>query len=392
MKKTAFVCSTYRQPGRDNTARFMGSMALVDQVLQQDFKGDIYLAVVVDSPTPHKFLQKIAQERPDKFLYLHIPEKNNISSQLKKDFSQAISLIPTEDDIKNNPFWVHRAKQMVGWGKIVPFEDHFAARISIKDHVHLDRPTIGTKKNVGVMAIAETFGNPDYVVFADDDDYRSGSYVREIADALEVYDFTRIQKYITYTAFGEHQEAWGVYDYPFPEDENGHFYPTDKMREEPILTSQRNADGSMITIDPKSWFSRLAMGAWDPICNEGAIHNYRFDMWKKGLETFGGSSPSNMGEDIILYRELTETFGKSVRRGLVPFTDFNFVRTADGNNASFVMYNRDSVAGGIPQWAETYIHHLKAAHNCPRDINEESIKIADRLLKTGEYNPVAAFI
>ncbi|MDY0028910.1 MAG: hypothetical protein RBR86_03105 [Pseudobdellovibrionaceae bacterium] len=393
-KKAAFVCSTYRQAGRDNTARFMGAMALVDQVLKQDFNGDIFLAVVDDSPEPHKFLQKMAQERPEQFLYLHVPARNGISSELRSKFSQAIGMIPTDDDLANNPFWKKRIEQMVGWGKIVPFEDHFAARISIKDHVFLDRPTIGTKKNVGVMAICETFGEPDYIMFADDDDYRSGAYFTEVANALECYDFTRIHKYLTYVANGDKKEIWGVYDFPFPEDANGHFYPTEQMREEPILTSQIGENGKLVTMDGKYWFSRLAIAAWDPICNEGAVHNYRYDMWKRGLETFGASSPSNMGEDIILLREFTEHFGKSVRRGLVPFNDYSFVRTADGNNASFVMFNRDTVEGGVPQWAQTYISHLKAAHTANtsgKDVNTESLKIADRLLKTDEYNPSAVF-
>ncbi|PZQ44757.1 MAG: hypothetical protein DI551_09475 [Micavibrio aeruginosavorus] len=390
-KKAALVCSTYRQDGRDNTARFMGAMSLVDQVLNQDFNGDLFLAVVDDSPKAHPFLEIMAQENPDKFVYLHVPERNNISPSLKRDFGEAVRLIPSDTDLANDPFWLNRIEQMKSWGKIVPFEDDFAARIDIRTHVFGSRPTIGTKKNVGVIAVCEKFGEPDYVLFADDDDYRGPHYASEISKALEKLDFTRIHKYLTYTSYGDHQETWGTYDYPFPQDANGYFYPTEKMREEPILTSQRDKNGDMIVIDPKKWFSRMAIAAWDPICNEGAIHNYRFDMWKKGFELFGGSAPSSMGEDIILYKELTDTFGRSVRRGLVPFTDYNFVRTADGNNASYVMYNRAEADGDVPSWATKYIDDLKAAHSYKGDVETDSRLIARNLVKTGEYKPRFVF-
>ncbi len=389
--KAALVCSTYRQEGRNNTARFMGAMSLVDQVLKQDFNGDIFLAVIDDSPAPHPFLEIMAKENPDRFLYLHIPDRNNISAKLRNDFSAAVRAIPSDEDIARNPFWVRRAQQMQGWGKIVPFEDHFAARISIKDHIHLPRPTIGTKKNVGVLAVCEKFGEPDFILFADDDDYRGPNYVADVCKALEKLDFARIHKYLTYTNDNKHSETWGVYDYPFPEDANGHFYPTDRMREEPILTNMRDEHGKMIVNDPKVWFSRLAIGAWDPVCNEGAIHSYRYDAWKKGYDAFGGSAPCNMGEDIIFYRELTETFGKAVKRGLVPFTSFNFVRTADGNNASYIMYNRNDVEGGVPAWALEYTEDLKAAHASAQSIEEAGANIARALIRTGQYRPRNVF-
>src|SRR5690606_21184015 len=108
-------------------------------------------------------------------------ERNNINPEYKTRYPEAMKCIPDDQDLKS-PFWQFKAKSAEGWARFVPIEDDFPRWTDIGQHIYNARPTIGMKKNTGVVAIAETFGEPAQIVFTDDDDYHGPTYVQDLVN------------------------------------------------------------------------------------------------------------------------------------------------------------------------------------------------------------------
>lgn len=392
----AVVCSTYRNPAHDNTGRMMGLAGTITQFLSQEYEGKVSLAILDDSPTPHPFAVEVAKAMPDRFLYLHVPERNNINPDYKKLYPQAMSAIPDDEALKT-PYWQWQKKKIEGWARFVPIEDDFPRPVDLPGQMQLPRPTIGMKKNAGVLAICEAFGEPAQIVFTDDDDYHSPSYVDDLVRGRGDTDFTRINRYLINIDNPRiaQSQIWGLYDFPFPQDENGNFYVTDKMKSEPILTSEVLDDGSVRTVDPKNWFKRAMVLAWSPCSHEGALHSYGYDAWKKGYDAFGASPPCSFGEDVIFFKMMKDRFGEGFRGVLtdVPLDPMrmNFLRTSDGTNASYLMYNRHFPKGAeVPEWAAKSMRDfraVRAAVNAGGDLNEIMTRLGKAYAASGRYEP-----
>ncbi len=390
----AVVCSTYRNPEHDNTGRMMGLTGIITQFLSQNYPGRVSLAVLDTSPTPHPFAVQAAAANKDRFIYLHIPDRNNINPLYKKLYPEAMSRIPDDEALKT-PYWQWQAAKTEGWARFVPIEDDFPRPVNLAEHIYQSRPTIGMKKNAGVLAIAESFGEPAQIVFTDDDDYHGPDYVADLVKGRGDAGFTRINRYLVNIDNPKiaNEQVWGLYDFPFPQDANGTYYVTDKMKSEPILTSEVLEDGSIRAVDPKSWFKRAMVLAWSPCSHEGAIHSYGYDMWKKGYEAFGASPPCSFGEDVIFYKMMKDHFGHEFQGVLtdVPLDPqkMNFLRTSDGTNATYLMYNRHFPEGQTaPKWAVDSMANFRAVAKSGLNPAELISDMGAHYANTGEYDAV----
>lgn len=390
----AVVCSTYRNPEHDNAGRLMGLTGIITQFLSQDYPGRVSLAILDTSPTPHPFAQIAAEAYSDRFIYLHVPERNNINPLYKKLYPEAMSRIPDDEALKS-PYWQFQAEKTKGWARFVPIEDDFPRPVDVGSHINQARPTIGMKKNAGVLAICEAFGEPAQIIFTDDDDYHGPSYVSDLVKGRGDAGFTRINRYLVNIDNPKiaNNQIWGMYDFAFPQDANGTFYVTEQMKSEPILTSEVLDDGSIREVDPRTWFKRAMVLAWSPCSHEGAIHSYGFDMWKKGYDAFGASPACSFGEDVILFKMMKDYFGREFQGVLtdIPLDPekMNFLRTSDGTNASYLMYNRHMPENAvIPEWALSSMNNFRAVAKSGLDPRQLSAELGRVYAETGCYDPV----
>jgi len=374
----------------------MGLNGIITQFLNQDYKGPVHLAILDTSPEAHPFAAKMAKEYANRFIYLHVPDRNNVDPALKKKYPEAFKCIPDDKDLKS-AFWQWQAQKVEGWARFVPIEDDFPRPVNVGQQMFGVRPTIGMKKNAGVMAIAETFGEPAQIVFTDDDDYHGPSYVSDLVKGRGNAGFTRINRYLVNIDNPQiaGNQIWGLYDFPFPQDANGTFYVSEQMKNEPIYTSEVLPDGSIRSVDPKEWFKRAMVLAWSPCSHEGAIHSYGYDMWKKGMKEFGGSPPCSFGEDVIMFKMMKDAFGKEFQGVLTDIPKdplkMNFLRTSDGTNASYLMYNRFFEEGQVaPDWALQSMADFRAVKTFAQSTGKTPNQIADGLaentIKHGSYS------
>lgn len=393
----AVVCSTYRNPAnQNNTARMMGLTALVTQFLAQDYQGKISISILDDSPEPHPFVAEVAKSFPEKILYLHVPERNNINPEYRALYPRAMEQIPTDADLKT-PYWQWQKEKMKSWARFIPFEEDFPRPVDIVNTMDGVRPTIGMKKNAGVLAIAEAFGTPQQIVFTDDDDYHGPSYVSDVVKGLGSDSFTRINRYIVNIDNPKISDkpVWGLYDLPFQKDVNGYHYMTPEMKADRILTSEVSDSGEIRTLDPADFFKRMMMLAWSPVSHEGALHSYNYDIWERGLEAFGGSPPCNFGEDVILYRMMKDYFGREFTSNMTEVSadpmKMNFLRTSDGTNASYLIYNKTLAEDAkIPVWAQESMRHyitVKNAVDNGADLGDLMAKLGKDYVATGKFEP-----
>jgi hypothetical protein len=355
------VVSTYRNPQSDQSGRLAGLMGLFDQMMHQDYQGRLSMVIVDSSVDKHPFFEHCANIFPERFLYAHIPSRNAIPECYKKDFPEACRMIPNDDEVQKSPFWQFKARSMEAWQRFVPIEDDFPRPVFIAEHMFQDRPCIGMKKNFGVMASVEKFGKPDVILFADDDDYKSSSYVSDLMKGIQDVDFTRITKYLVNIENDKIDHSiWGEYNFPFEKDANNFYFVPDSLRTEFIKTSEVLDDGSRRVVDPKKWFARAFQLAWSPMSHEGATHTYKYDIWEKSLEAFGGCAPCSFGEDVIFFKSLEKEFGKDFKSQFTEVNDYNFLRTSDGTNASYLIYSHDMPIGfNPPEWAQDSINRFK---------------------------------
>lgn len=391
----AVVCSTYRNPEGDVRGRMMGLIGIITQFMSQDYDGQISLAILDTSAEPHPFAVEAAKVLGDRFIYLHVPERNAITDEYKAKYPQAMACIPNDEDLKS-PFWQFKAASAEGWSRFVPIEDDFPRWPYIEKHIRAVRPTIGMKKNAGVMAIAETFGEPSHIIFTDDDDYHGPTYVQDLINGRGEKGFARINRYLVNIDNPkiDQGQIWGLYDFPFPQDINGTYYVPDQIKSEMIMTSEVLDDGSIRKVDPAQWFKRAMVLAWSPCSHEGAIHSYNYDMWKRGFEAFGGSPACSFGEDVILYKMMKDYFGREFQGVLVDVPNdplrMNFLRTSDGTNASYLMYNRNFPEGAKPpEWAEKSMRDFKAAKAANVDFDAMVRDLGRHYANTGIYDVVS---
>ncbi|MGZ9109478.1 MAG: hypothetical protein ACXW4B_11745 [Micavibrio sp.] len=423
------VCSTYRNPEQDSLVRLYGVVSLFDQMMNQNYGGDIKIALVDDSPEPHPFYQEMQKAYPDKVVYLHLPSRNAVDETLCAQFPKALSFMPSDETLKaayaldiadraaqgkpiraaeqkllhgdfnlskeewdqvinrkpgglldadaaeglkasfnayakgdaHTRFWLDRIRQVRSYARFMPFDRDYPIQPNILTPLFGDRPTIGMKKNIGVQALAEAFGEYDTIVFCDDDDHHAPDYVAQSVAALGDADFTRMTRYITHVHNKDAaKSSWGIFDLQIEKDDNGYWVLPAEEEDRPF---KMMAKEGIIESKLGDKFSRPVTVAWPILSHEGALHTYSFDIWKKSLPHCGGAIPVSFAEDLFLYRELKNHFGKDftdTKTEIAPGQE-QFIRITDGTNASLVEWTEELDAAALPEWCKAATALLKKA-------------------------------
>lgn len=446
VKKTiGVVCSTYRNPDKDALVRLYGVVSLFDQMSKQKFNGDIKIALVDDSPEPHPFYEAIKEKFKDTLVYIHVPKRDNsgvnslflpsddvlaaayqqdILERIKageKIFTPELKLVRKDfaltalewdqivgkkegteiSDIERNSlettikadtrdevvFWKSRLQEMRGFAALIPFEESYPIQTNIFAQIFQPRPTIGMKKNLGVAALEERFGNLDAFVFCDDDDMHSPDYVQKSIDALQGHGFTRMTKYLTHVFTDDPaKRLWGEYDLPMKQDATGYWVPAVKGAGSTIICA--NGDGTtserkLISGD----LSRLIPLVWPIISHEGALHTYSGETWRKSLDVSGGFPPVSFSEDIIYFRMLKDHFGTEFKAVVTPVDEPCFLRMADGNNASMIYWMKNMTASDVPAWAKESLVLLESAMKARKEAHPDILKrLGQAYCLTGEID------
>lgn len=264
-------------------------------------------------------------------------------------------------DNKQAQAWKNRITELRGFSRFLPFEADYPIQTNALSQMFGPRPTIGMKKNVGIQALAEKFGDLDAIIFSDDDDHHGPDYVARNVAALENADFVRMTRYYTHL-FGRKDEPnnWGIFHLDINKDENGYWVLTPEQEESAMY---RLGKEGVYTIPTGAKFSRPVTMAWPILSHEGALHSYSFKAWERSVEAFGGAVPTSFCEDIIYYRQMKDHFGKSFRDALVdvPKGSESFIRIADGRNASIIEWSETVDKKSLPAWTGKALRHLNAA-------------------------------
>lgn len=448
------VCSTYRNPDQDSLVRLYGVVSLFDQMRNQQYDGDIKIALVDDSPTPHPFYVEMEKAHPDTVVYVHVPSRNNVDPLLQEKFPKALSFMPNNETLQkaytldlvdrvacgkpmreaehkiiggdfdlskeewdqvinrkgggtiavdvadafksafngyadhdpHTHFWLNRIRQVRDYARFMPFDRDYPIQPNILSPLFGDRPTIGMKKNIGVQALAEAFGEYDAIVFCDDDDHHAPDYVAQSVAALGDADFTRMTRYITHVHTKDPgQSSWGIFDLKIEKDSNGYWVLPPEEEDRPY---KMMAKEGVIESKLGDKFSRPVTVAWPILSHEGALHTYSFDIWKRSVPHCGGAIPVSFAEDLFLYRELKNHFGKDfkdTKTDIEPGQE-KFIRITDGTNASLIEWTEEVEAGNLPRWCVDATEMLRkvSALNVPKDRHNDILRqLGENYAKTG---------
>jgi hypothetical protein len=270
-------------------------------------------------------------------------------------------------------FWLDRIRQVRDYARFMPFDRDYPIQPNIFMQLFNERPTIGMKKNIGVQALADKFGDYDVILFCDDDDHHSPDYVRESVAALGDAHFTRMTRYITHV----HQKdpakcSWGIFDLKVEKDANGYWVLPAEEEDRPF---KMLAKEGILESKLGDKFSRPVTVAWPILSHEGALHTYSYDIWKRSVPQCGGAFPVSFAEDLFFYRELKNHFGKEFvdAKTEVESGKEHFIRITDGTNASFVEWTEDRAEKDVPAWCHNATALLRqvARQNLPRERHME---------------------
>lgn len=379
------VCSTYR-PGL-SPLRLFGAMHLVEESKSAAGDQSVKLAIVDSSPVAHPFFT-----HPEAFLedhgilYLHMPKRNG--GAWRNRFTTASKFIP-DDNAWKTPLWQERHQDLKAWGQFLFFTEEFRKIYKgpqPSDFMHFERPCIGMKKNAGIAVLSESFGEADNIIFCDDDDRHHPNYIRTVSSYLENADFVRMRRWLTLKVAPDANEdpLFGMYDIPFQKDRNGMWSVPPNYRDTLFHSTLKNPDGSEFRRTVGSKFSiPLCMG-WPPLGHEGALHNYKYDTWKKAVEEFGGCVPTSFCEDMLLHKfcaDRLDSFNVVQIENDTPL----FIRCSDGTNASEVEWTEDVHNDHPYHWAHGVASEIRREISTP--ISPERIqKAGNEFLQTGTTN------
>lgn len=390
-EQTFMVCATRRTEDNPSLLRYFGILHLIEEAKRQTYEGDIKLAIVDCSAKPHPFFvnpEALLSEHG--IAYIHTPNRDT-DAAWRSRFPSSSVFVPSDDDLETD-LWKMRAQNMHDWDEFVLFDEKFKNAYKgpwPSAFMRMERPTIGMKKNVGIMALAENFGAAENIIFCDDDDRHHDDYVKTIAQHLKEGDFARPHRWLTLLVGKEASEnVWGIYDVPFYKDSNNNWRPPAGMLSKAFHSSLKSADGSEFVRTIGEKFSPGMCTTFPPLSHDGALHSYRFDTWQKAVDLFGGCSPTSMCEDMLFYRMCKDN---------IP--DFNpvrvdskeplFIRCADGSNASLIEWNEDLPTDHAYSWAQTAAFEIQ--RNLHSGLDEEKVISAGKqFLKTGqiEWNKI----
>jgi hypothetical protein len=387
MKQSFMVCATYRASDKPSPLRYFGVLSLLEEAKAQTYDGDIRLAIVDSSPQPHPFfVHPEALLAEHGIAYIHVPSRD-AAEDWRRRFPDASRFVPTNDDLAG-PIWKKRAENMRDWDDFLLFDDNFKNAYTgplPSAFMHMDRPAIGMKKNVGVAALAETFGAADNIIFCDDDDRHHPDYVAAVSRYLEDNDFARPGRWLTLAVGATpDKNVWGVYDIPFYADSNGNWRAPSGLLSQAFRSTMKNWDGSEFVRTIGEKFSPGMCTTFPPLSHDGALHSYRFDVWREAVDAFGGCGPTSMCEDMLFYRMCRDHL-PGFKAARVDSAEPLFIRCADGTNASLIEWNQDLPRDHGFAWAQQAATEIYRNIRAPR--NEQGVAAAGReFLKSGRID------
>ncbi len=282
-------------------------------------------------------------------------------------------------DDENVAFWAKRIAQVRTFAKYLPFESDYPVQTNIFSQIFQVRPTIGMKKNVGVAAIADRFGEFDAIVFADDDDHHGPDYVARSIEALGEGHFTRMTRYLTYILHNdETRQIPGIFELKIKKDFNGYW-------DLPSLEEKRkmhcwHPEGYVYDHIIGKKFSRPVNIAWPILSHEGALHTYSFAAWKKAVSIFGGAVPVSFCEDLLFYRMMKDSFGCEFDDRITEIKpgEESFIRMADGRNESVIEWMETIRLEDFPQWGKEAMSILNAAKKMDPKSHRHALQLMAR--------------
>lgn len=424
-KRVGVVCATYRNLDQNSLVREYGTIALVDQMFKQDYDGEIFLALVDSSPTPHPFFQEIQDKYKDRLVYLHVPSRNEVSPGILEAFPKAMKFLPSNDVLKiaagknldanfARNAYVHPAELRLAQGDFDLSKDEWDEIIGKKtaSQSYPLQSTFNVSSGASASAqevefwqkrIAETRAFARFVPFEKDYPIQTNILSQVFQDRPAI----GMKKNVGVQALAE---KFGCIDtIVFSDDDDhhapdyvrrsvealsdGHFtrmtrYITHKFspensqwgifdlqiekdenqywvlpadQETRLMTRYGTEGAYQIAIGDK--FSRPVTMAWPIISHEGRLHTISFDAWEKSVEKFGGAVPVSFCEDIIYYRKLKDSFGSDFKdsKTNVPQGQEAFICISDGANASVIETMEDADPSTLPEWAPKAVELLYAA-------------------------------
>lgn len=208
-------------------------------------------------------------------------------------------------------------------------------------------------RNFSIAALEEKFGGSDLIIYADDDDIRDRNYINSLVNGIKNYDFTRMFKYYTFV-FDINQ--WGEYNVNFMQDINNNWLPSDD--EKSIVLKNNLINSTYKTTVGKKYSKHICL-AFSPITSVGALHCFRFYLWKQSIEDFGGIPITSTCEDYLFYINCQRLFGNNFSVIDTKVTGPCFIRTSCGTNMSVIEWTKNLEEREVSNWAIKYINEYK---------------------------------
>ncbi len=356
MQKIFIVCPTYRL-GNDSALRFFGLVSIIEQIKKQKVNCDIKICIVDSSDLSHPFFRNWKHE--DFLLYFHIPNRNNIDKKILQNFQYASSFIPSDSGM-NSARWQKITQMAIAWNNFLPWDKNYPVKSTFKQQIMASRPTIGMKRNFAIAALKEKFGDADYICCFDDDDFRSDNYVANIVNNIRENDFVRVLKFVTFVV---KTQQCGFYNIDFTKDVNGNYMPSEKDLHLVMHNSLNSNDTKYTNYTVEERFPRLLSLAFPHISCDGGLQAFRFDLWERAVNAFGGIPPVSLGEDILFYRNCKSYFGNDFKSDFIDVSDISFLRVQDINYTSVAEWTHPLTEDDMPIWAKYYINKFNAIKN-----------------------------
>ncbi len=374
------MCPTYRVEDSQFNLRLFGVVSLIKQMKNQSFDGDIKICVVDTSSKPHPFFKYFDNDLSNDILYFHIPERNNIDKKIKDNFPYATSFIPTDDDKKTDR-WKRIIDINIAWDKFIPWDRNYPTKSTMEQQISWPRPTIGMGRNFSIASLFEKFGDADYIAYADDDDFRSNDYIKDIIDNIGDNDFVRMMKFYTYHM---PKDLWGLYDVNLKKDINGNWLPAKETEETVLYNGNEGTNYKEYHLYER--FTPLLSLAFPHLSCDGALQAFKFNLWQNMLDEFGGIPITSICEDVVFYRNCKDYFGHNFKSDEIKVKgNPSFLKVADGENATVLEWNYPLKENEVDDWATEYIK-LYRKINLENKNNLENYyeKLGKKFLDNGE--------
>ena len=136
----------------------------------------------------------------------------------------------------------------------------------------------------------------------------------------------------------------------------------------------------------KERFTPLLSAAFPHLSCEGALHVFKFELWKNSINDFGGVPIVSLGEDILFYKNCMSKMGEKFKSDQIKIEKPSLLKIDDGHNASVLEWTYDLSESDIPQWCKYYVALIDKVSRSKNntELNEYFAKISKAFLTSGE--------